>query len=101
MTPLKTTMAPATRTRNPTQSARDHVARCARTGALVHAMKINASRKVTGIIDSSPRTKGATTEARIAPAIHPRERVRSALAIMKKQKAAYGYASVSSTIHDE
>src|SRR5689334_11859966 len=101
MTPLKTMIAPATSTRNPSQSLRDHDARCARARSLDHTMKSKARRNVTGIIESSPRTNGATAEARTAPPIQARERVTSAFAIKKKQNAAYGYASVSSTIHEE
>ena len=50
---------------------------------------------------SSPRTNGAKSEATIAPAIQPRLLSISAFAMRKKQSAAYGYATVSSTIQDE
>src|SRR5205823_816989 len=60
-----------------------------------------ASPSPTGITTSSPRTTGARIEPATAAAIHTRERTRSAFAIRSRQSVEYGYASVSSTIHEE
>ena len=60
-----------------------------------------AMANMIGITTSSPRTKGATSEAAIAPITHQRLVSTNAFTMRKKQSAANGYARVSSTIHDE
>src|SRR5690348_2956417 len=78
-----------------------HPARHRLARSLDHHIKSSASANAAGMTASSPRTTGAKQDATIAAAIHPRERTTSAFAISRKQSAAKGYASVSSTIHDE
>ena len=54
-----------------------------------------------GIIASSLRMNGATIDATAAPASQPRDFTSSAFAIRYRQRAEYGYAQVSSMIHDD
>src|SRR5438270_2629254 len=94
-------IAPRIRTTAPIQSPVDQPARQRLAPSLDQATNTAASTSVAGIITSSVRTTGAKAAARIAPAIHQRLRVTNAFAMTKKQKAAYGYASGSSTRYDE
>ena len=87
---LSRTRRVPTRTTAPTQSHTDQDARQRRPGSLVQSMTPTASANTTGITDSSPRTSGATSEAATAAAIQRLLRDTSALAIRKKQSAAYG-----------
>src|SRR3954471_5781824 len=96
-----TKIAPSTSTTVPTQSPIDHVRRRARAQRLDQPTKSSASTSTIGITTSSVRTSGATTEATIAAAGQRLPRTTNALTIRNKHSAAYGYASVSSTMNDE
>src|SRR4051794_15683043 len=93
--------APASSTKNPSQSPFDQVARRARPHSLDQIANRTAKVAAIGITISSPRTAGAISDAATPAITQPRERCTSAFAISRSASAAYGYANVSSTIHDE
>src|SRR5260221_8964173 len=99
--PLNRKIAPNRRTIVPIQSPIVHDARQVRLRSRDQSMNNAASANAAGIITSSPRTAGASTEAMTAAITHPRRRVENALAIRNRQTAAYGYATFSSTMYDE
>src|SRR4051812_9726481 len=94
-------IAPATIATKPSQSPVDHARRRRRNRSLDQTAKRQAMPATSGITTSSPLTAGATAEATTAEAIHQGLRSSSAFVISRKQSAAYGYAKVSSTSHDE
>jgi hypothetical protein len=98
---LTITAALTTSVTKPTQSHALQVLRQRATYSDRHNRKIPASRKMGGIIASSPRTNGATRDAITAPAIHQRDGVTSARRIRKSERVDQKYANGSSTIIDE
>src|SRR5713226_5175364 len=99
--PLKRKIAPNRRTMLPIQSPIVHDVRQLRFRSPDQSMNSAASAKAAGIITSSPRTAGASTDAMTAAITQARRRVKNALAIRDRQSAGYGYATVSSTMYDE
>src|SRR5438046_784370 len=99
--PLIRNAAPNPSVTTPSQSAHDHVARRSFVLVVVHHMKRTENASTIGTTISSPFTTGANADAASAPTAQLRERVSRAFAITNIANAAYGYASVSSTIQDE
>jgi len=98
---LRIVAAPAIKTNAPIQSPRDQPVRHARIRSDPHPQKRAARSSTPGITASWPRTAGAIRAVMIEAPIRQRVLRVSAFAIRKKHRAAYGYASGSSTRNEE